>query len=287
MAKSTTLKIEELNRELNELKQERDKLNNEARVWAEKRNTIHEQIKTLRTEAKNLKEKRDSINQKVKELKNLREQAKSEQKEKHAQISKTKEKMRVIMKKKPSRPMADIQKDIDSLEWKIQTTSMPVQEEKVFVDQVRILESQRAIHKQIQELKDTLIELQAEEKALATKAKLHHEALAELAEQGQGFHKQMLELLTKAQNLKSEADAAHQKHVEFRQKANEVHQKFLELLKQINSLKQEIKKKDEEQQAKKQQELREEAVKKAHEKMKRGEKLTWEEFQLLAEQGAI
>jgi len=287
LSEPATLKIEELNRELNKLKQERDKLNSEARIWAEKRNAIHEQIRALRAEAKNLKEKRDGINQKVKELKGLREQAKSEQKEKRVQISKIKEKMRVVMKKKPSRPMVDIQKDIDSLEWKIQTTSIPVKEEKVLVDQIRILESQRAIHKQFQELKNKLVELQTEEKALATKAKLHHEALAKLAEQGQEFHKQMLELLTKAQNLKLEADVAHQKYVEFRQKANEVHQKFLELLKQTNSLKLEIKKKDEEQQAKKQQELREEVVKKAHEKMKRGEKLTWAEFQLLAEQGAV
>jgi len=287
LSESTTLKIEELSRELNALKQERDKLNSEARAWAEKRNAIHERIKTLRAEAKHLKEKRDDLNQKVKELKGLREQAKSEQKEKRVQISKIKEKMRVAMEKKPSRPMVDIQKDIDSLEWKIQTTSMPVKEEKVLVDQVRILESQRVIHKQIQELKNTLVELQTEEKALATKAKLHHETLAKLAEQGQEFHKQMLESLTQAQNLKSEADAAHQTHVEFRQKANRVHQKFLELLKQIDSLKQEIKKKEEEQQTKKQQALREEAVKKAHEKMKRGEKLTWEEFQILAEQGAV
>ena len=287
MSESTTLKIEELNRELSALKQERDKLNSEARVWAEKRNTIHEQIKALRTEAKHLKEKRDDTNQKVKELKGLREQAKGEQKEKRAQIVKVKEKMRVVMKKKPSRPMVDIQKGIDSLEWKIQTTSMSVKEEKVLVDQIRILEGQRAIHKQLQELKNSLIELQTQEKTLATKAKLHHETLAELAEQGQEFHKQMLELLTRAQNLKPEADAAHQKHVEFRQKANEVHQKFLELLQQINSLKLEIKKKEEEQQTKKQQELREEAEKKAQEKMKRGEKLTWEEFQLLAEKGAV
>lgn len=287
MSQSTTMKVEELNRELSVLKQERDKLNSEAKAWAEKRNAIHEQIKTLRAEAILLKEKRDDINQKVKELKGLREQAKSEQKEKRAQVSKAKEKMRVFIEKKPSRSMIDIQKDIESIEWKIQTTSMPVKEEKVFVDKVRILESQQAIHKQLQELKNTLVELQTEEKALATKAKLHHETLAELAEQGQKFHEQMLELLNKAQSLKPEADAAHQKHVEFRQKANEAHQKYLELLQQIDSLKQEIKKKDEEQQTKRQQELREEALKKAQEKMKRGEKLTWEEFKLLAEQGAV
>jgi len=283
----TTKKIEELNHQLAALKQERDKLNNEARVWAERRNAIHEQIKTLRGEARNLREKRDAINQKVKELKGLREQAKSQQKEKRAQITKAKERMHVVMGKKPSRRMADIQKEIDSLEWKIQTTSMPVKEEKVIVDQVRILESQRAVHRQLQELKNALFELQTEEKAFATRAKLHHETLAELAEQGQRFHEQMIESMTKVQSLKSEADAAHQKYVEFRQKASEAHQKVLELLQQINSLKQEIQQKEEEQQAQKRQELREEALKKAHEKMKRGEKLTWEEFKLLGEQGAV
>jgi len=223
----------------------------------------------------------------VKELKDLREQAKSEKKEKHAQISKAKEKMRVITEKKPPRSMVDIQKDIESLEWKIQTTSMPIKEEKVFVDKVRILESQRAIHKQLQELKNALVELQTEEKAWATKARLHHETLTKLAEQGQIFHEQMLELLTKAQSLKPEADAAHQKCVEFGQKANQAHQKFLGLLQKINSLKRETKKKEEEQQIKRQQELRDEALKKAHEKKKRGEKLTWEEFKLLAEHGAV
>jgi len=284
LPESPKWKIDELNQKLNALKQERDKYNSEAKVWAEKRNAIHEQIKTLRDEAKHLKEKRDSINQKVKELKALREQARSEQKQKRVQISNVKEKIRVILEKKPSRPLPSIQKEIDSLEWKIQTTSMPVKEEKVLVDQIRILESQRAVHKQLQEMKNTLIELQTEEKALATKAKLHHETLAELAQQGQSFHEQMLELLTKAQSLKLEADAAHQKHVEFRQKANQTHQNFLELLQKTRGIQQEIQKKEEEQRAEKQRELRKEAMEKIREKMKRGEKLTWEEFKLLSEQ---
>jgi len=287
LTKSTALRIEELNRVLTALKQERDKLNSEAKTWVEKRNTVHEHIQTLKTEAKQLREKRDEINQKVKELKTLRDQARSEQKEKRAHILKVKEKMQAVMGKRPSRPMTDIQKEIESLDWKIQTTPMPVQEEKFIVDQIRILESERAIHKQLQELKSNLIELQTEEKALATKAKLHHEALTKLVEQGQELHKQMLELLTKAQNLRAEADAAHQKHLEYRQKASEVHQEFLEVLQQFNSLKQEIQKKEEEQQAEKLQEMREEAVKKAREKMKRGEKMTWEEFQLLAQQGEV
>jgi uncharacterized coiled-coil DUF342 family protein len=284
LSEPTTQKIEEFNRQLVALKQERNQLSNEARNWAEKRNAIHEQIKTLRREAKSLKEKRDATNQKVRELKSLREQSRTEQKEKRAQLSKTKEKMQVLLEKKPPRHLRDIQKDIETIDWKIQTTPLSVKEEKVLVDQVRTLEKQRVIQKRLQELKNTTMTMQSEERALATRAKLSHEKLEELAEQSQKFHEQMVNQLTMAQNLKIKADTAHQKYLELRQKANETHQKYVKLLQQIDSLRQEIQKKNEEQQAKRQQELLEEATKKAQEKMKRGQKLTWDEFKLLTEQ---
>lgn len=283
MSQPAATKIEELEQQLSILRQERDKLNSEAKAWAEKRNAVHEQVKTLRGEAKQHKEKRDSINQKVKEQKSLREQARSLQREKCAQVSKAKEKLQSMMEKTPSRRVADIQKEIDRIDWTIQTTSIPVSEEKALVDKVRVLESQRAALKQWLELKNTLVELKTEEKALATQAKQHHETLTQLVEQGQECHKRMLELVSEAQSLRSEADAAHQKNMEFRQKANEIHQKFLQTLQQINSVKQEAQKKEEAKQTEKTEKLREEAVQKAQEKMKRGEKMTWEEFKLLTE----
>jgi uncharacterized coiled-coil DUF342 family protein len=279
-----TQKIEELNHQLAALKKELDQLNNEASNWAQKRNAIHEQIESLREEAKNLKEKRNSTNQKVQELKSLREKTKTDQKEKCAQLSKTEEKMRVLIEKKPPRHLCNIQKDIETIDWKIQTTPLSVKEEKVLVDQVRTLEKQRVIQKRLQELRDTKMIIQTEERTLAIRTKLSHEKLAELAEQSQKFHEQMVDRLNKAQNLKAEADTAHQKYMGLRQKANESHQKYVEVLQQIKFIKQEIQKKDKEQQAKRQQELRKEVTQKAQEKMSRGEKLTWDEFKLLTEQ---
>ena len=129
MLEPTAQKMEELNRQIAAIKQERDQLNNEAKKWAEK-NAIHEQIETLRAEAKSLREKRDATNQKVQELKSLREQSKTEQKEKRAQLSKTKEKMQVVIEKKPPRHLRDIQKDIEVIDWKIQTTPLSVKEER-------------------------------------------------------------------------------------------------------------------------------------------------------------
>ena len=215
----------------------------------------------------------------------MREKAKTERKKRHAEISKAKEKLKALTEKKASRDLASVNREIENLEWKIQTSSLSVKEEETLVNRVKILEAQRSVLKQINKLKNALIELQTEEKALGTRAKLSHEKLAELAEQSQRFHQQMLELLAKARNLKTEADEAHQKYLENRQKAQELHQKFVELLKQIRSIRQDIEQEEKEKQAKRQEELRQEAGKKALEKMSRGEKLTWEEFKILTEKG--
>jgi len=262
-------------------------LNLEAREWLEKRNSIREQIKGLQTEAADLREKRDALNERVRELKNLREQAKAQRKEIHAQILKLKEKMRILAEKRPPRDMHDIEREIESLDWRIQTTPLTLKEEKQLVDQVRHLETQLSIHKQIQELNHSLVELKAEEKALEVKAQHCHEELSELAGQSQTLHERMLEALKKIHAFREEANKAHQKYVEAKQQSQELHQKHAETLHQVRSLKQVLYRAEEERQAQRHLELRKELKEKALKKLKRGEKLSWEEFKILAEQGIV
>ncbi|UCE15286.1 MAG: hypothetical protein JSV12_05215 [Candidatus Bathyarchaeota archaeon] len=280
-------RIEELNSKLASLKEELDKLNPEARKWAEKRNSIHKQIKALRTKVDDLKEKRDELNKKVQELKNMREQARTERREKRTQILKLKEKLRRPTEKKPIRNMRDVESEIERLEWEIQTTSLPVREEKILIDQVRALENQLLTHKQIRKLEESFLELQAEEKALETKANLHHEKLSELAKQSQSFHEKVSEIFNKIHAFQVDADDAHQKYVEIKQKAQALHQERAEFLRQANSLMQELRQTEEKKQLKRQRELRKELVDKALGKMKRGEKLTWEEFKVVTEQKKV
>jgi phosphoserine phosphatase len=183
--------------------------------------------------------------------------------------------------------MHNIESEIEKLEWKIQTTSLSVNEEKLLIDQVRVLETQLSFHKQMQELGNALFELQTEEKALETRANLHHEKLSELAEQSQSFHEKITEILSKVDVLRVEADAKHQKYVEFKQQAQTVHQEQTGLLRQIKSLREELRQMEEKKQAKRQRELRKDLMEKASEKLKQGEKLTWEEFKILAEKKKV
>lgn len=273
----------QLSLELASIKAKRDRLNNEATDWAEKRDSFHEKIRELREKASNIKEKRDVLNQKVKELKNLREQAKAKRQENRNEIRRIREKIGNLLERKPSQNWSAIQRKIESLEWKIQTTTLTIEQEEELISQVRRLEIQQMILKRFQELKDRLIEAQAEEGARATEAKSHHEKLSELAEKSQKLHEQRLEILDHVKDLRVEADHTHQKYVETQRKAKEIHQRFEELSQRINDLRQKQRSQEEAKQAKRQKQLLEETRKRALKKMKHGEKLTWEEFKLLME----
>lgn len=282
-----TQQVVSLKRELDALKEESDKLNAEARKWAEKRDSIHEQMKELRKEAADLREKRDALNKEAQEAKGYREKAKKERRERRAQILKLKGRLRTLMKKKPPKGMREIQKEIESLDWRVQTTSLTLEDEKSLVDRVRLLEGQLLVHKQIQKLKETIFELQTEGDSLKVQAGLHHEKLSKLAQQSQIFHEKMLENMKQIRTLRLEADSIHQKYVQTKQQARDLHQKRLKLSRQIGLLQQKLRRAEEEKQTERQHQLRKELEERALEKLKRGEKLTWEEFTVLAEKGIL
>ena len=288
MASPTRLeqKIEELNKQLAQLKQERDQLNQEAKKWVEKRNQSNQQMKQLQTEAKSIKAKRDETNLQVQILKAAREKAKTQRQEKHEQAAKLMEKMKPIAGRKSASRFQELEKRIRDIDWKIQTSSLPIQEEKELVEKVKELETQKTSHKRFLKLKDKLVETEIEAKAFGTQARLKHDELSELAKQSQDAHTQFLDTVNRIKPLRQSADEAHQKYLELRQKANETHEKYVETQRQIKALKEEMADKEKQQYAKKGQALRDQATARAREKMKRGEKVTFDEFKLLSEEDA-
>jgi uncharacterized coiled-coil DUF342 family protein len=287
MSDSPEQKIKALNQELTPLKEERNKLNDEAKKWAKKRDTLHEKTRNLRKDANSIKEKRDTLNEKVQELKNLRSQVTTRRKEKFDKISALREKIRTLNEKIPSGNLRRIQREIEDIDWKIQTNSLPVKEEQELVNRVRELESLLIDQKKIGKVKDELFKLRAEEQKYGTEARTIHDKLSELAEQSQKYHAQMIGVLEKARELHGEADEAHKKFVEAKEEAQKLHQKFVEVLGEIKRIERDLKETADKKQAERQSELKGELEKRALEKMKRGEKLMWEEFQVLAEKGLI
>jgi uncharacterized coiled-coil DUF342 family protein len=177
-----------------------------------------------------------------------------------------------------------LEKRIKDIEWKIQTSSLPLQEEKDLVEQVKLLEIQTMAQRQLIDTKGKIIELQTEAKAFGTQAKLKHDELSQLANQSQEFHNRLIETYDRINALRQSAEQTHQKYLELRQKADKSHEKCVEIQKQIKSLKEEMESKEKQQYAQRGQALKDQAVAKAREKMKHGEKLTWNEFKLLTDE---
>jgi uncharacterized coiled-coil DUF342 family protein len=282
-------KIEELNQELAPIKEERNRLNLEAKKWVEKRNNLNEKVKNLREEATHIKEKRDNINSQVQELKNIREQVTSKSKEKREKISELQEKIATLNEKQFNNigNLRRIEKEIEKLDWTIQTNSLPIREEQEIINQIRELETQLVAQKKIKKVKDQLYELRSAQRGFGSEAKIIHEKLSELAEQSQKYHLQMVGIIEKARNLQTESNEAHQKYIEARAQAQQKHDKCVELIQQIKSIEEKLKESIDKKQAERQDELQKGLEERALTKLKSGEKLLWEEFQFLAEKGLL
>ncbi len=280
-------KIEELRLKLSEAKQEREASNDEGFQWAEKRGLLHERIRELRSDAMALKDKRDALNNEIQGLKATREEKRAVRGEKIDQIKGLRLKIRGAAVKSPPRNAAGLTKEIKAIDWKIQTNSLSLDEEKRLVEQVRDLESQLARWRIVDGLKSDIAKLQGEVGALSDEIRSTSEKIALLASQSQKFHEEMMTKLEKTRKLKTEADEKHKEYVRFKEKAHAAHLKYLEILSQITPLQRAIRENEEKKKADATESLRSKLEKEATEKLKQRKKLTFDEFKILAEQGKI
>ena len=93
----------------------------------------------------------------------------------------------------------------------------------------------------------------------------------------------MLEKIEDSKKLKEEADSLHKLFLQTREKIRPVQEEILEISAQIKAFREEAEVEEEKEKKKGEEALRERLEKQAREKLRRGEKLSWEEFQLLAE----
>ena len=280
----TVEKIQRLELQLKSLKQQRDASRYEANQWAEKRDTVNKQIKDLRLEAKTVKERRDALNARVSVFKTLRNETRASVKRKLEEIKQLRQKLRNLGVKRPRQDYVALKKQKEEIEWKIQTTSLTLDEERPLVERVNQLQTQLEIYEQMNDVRKKIAELQGQIDSLNTEAKTFHEQLSELAPMSQELHEKMMETIGKAKELAAEADSYHQKFVEGRLKAQESHKECVDLQKRLEAMTRQRAEKEEEEKTREQSKKREELRKAALRKLEQGEKLTLEEFKLLGQE---
>lgn len=279
------VEIEVLERKLSELKEQKEKLSMESRQFAQKRDVRNQQSRGLRVEISRLREKRDELNEKVKESKLQRDAFRESKHEKIDEIKKVRRESRKLIEKKPSTNHLTLQKEVESIDWKIQTTSTSPEEEKELVGQVRKLETQLNVYRRLAQLNQRINRLQEEIRSLNTETERSHDNLTKTAEESQQIHQTMVQKIDETRKLKQEADNLHKDYLNTKEKMIPIQQEMTRTSDQIKLLKEEIRSQEEQTRKGFEEAVRKKLRQQAMEKLKRHEQLSWEEFQVLAEKG--
>jgi uncharacterized coiled-coil DUF342 family protein len=263
----------------------------------EKRDKLNEQFKQLREETRELKAERDSINEKVQALKAQRDDTRTTIHPVIDEIKAAREKITELRKKTPKRSQQGLQKELDDIEWRIQTTSLDLKEEKQLILQVKQLEIQLSAYKKIERQIKRIAELQQGLKAVDETGEKLHTELSALAQKSQETHQKMVAKIEEAKKIKEEADTIHNNYLLTREKGRQLEEELRKLEGEKRKIRDSERQHREEQrqtQEKQRQQdaetrktaekaLKEKLGSQAREKLQRGEKVSWDEFQLLAE----
>ncbi len=274
--------VEDLDEKIISSRTRRNQLDDQAKLLARKRDELNGNFQKLKDQVQELKEKRDSLNLRVRELKEKREEARKKLEAKRDEADSVKNTI-VDLETRASGSYSGLKKRMQELEWKIQTNPLSTKEEARLIAQIKKLESQLVVHDKIRELRDSLIMLRAEMNAARLVANEAHEDLSKIAEESEVYHEKMIEVVKQASDLKSKADEAHLNYAQIKQQADEAHLEYIN----AKELRQKIVIEDQMTRLKKQQEVRKRVEDTAEEKLKRGEKLSLDEFRALVEKGAV
>lgn len=285
LAKEKSQTIEVLTRKLTELKGQRSIAGKDADERAERRDRLNEQVHTLRAEVQKLRAERDELNEEVRKLKQQRSEAVSKIREKIAELKDISQERKAIAENRPLRSYQSLKKELEDLEWKVQTTSHTLQEDKEMMEKARHLETQLSIYRKLEKFSQKASELRNQLNALKNENENCHQKITALAQRSQELHKNMLEKVEEEKRKKKGADDMHKQFLEARAKTRPLQDEIISVSAQILQLRKGLQEAEQKQKKESEDTLRQTIEKQAKEKLKRGEKLSWEEFQLLAEKG--
>jgi len=277
--------IDELQRRLTELKEQKTMLDYGANEWTEKRDKSNEQVRDFRTEVQRLRSERDAINEQVKKMKQERSGTASEIHEAIENLKKLDEEKGKMAKNRPSRSHEALQEELDDIEWQIQTTSHTLQEDKELVEKVRQLETQLNSHKKLERYYQKSSEMRREVRDLKAENQVRHKKITQLAERSQQIHQQMIGKIEEAKKKRKEADDFHKQLLDAREKTKPIRDEMAKVHVQILQLRKEVEEEQKQKRKDNENALKQTLEERAREKLKRGEKLSWDEFKLLAEKG--
>ncbi len=294
---SLLLKISNIESNARDIKQQREELNRKVTTIANKRNLMNEQVKELIQTAKDEREKRDQCNQTISEIKEKKNVQLKEIEGFTEQIQRLEEQFNNAQEKKTQTrhhsnfSAKRIRKQIQDLEWKLQTTSnLAINDERDIVDQIERLESRFREVRESDVLSRDLHTISNRIRGLKGKLRGLDRDLRTHAHESRFHHKTMIQAFKNADVLRKQADELHARFLDAKEQANLIHNEYLTHIREINKTRHSISKNKQNMRQQQDAERREKIKEKtedAKKKFDEGRKLSFEEFRTLIDKGMI
>jgi uncharacterized coiled-coil DUF342 family protein len=294
---------QEIIQQIQKLREEANNANVQIKNCVERRNELNEGVKKSREEINHLKAERDQINERVKVLKSQRNAIRAQSDPITEEINASRAKIAELKKTLPRESQRALQEEHDAIEWKISTTSLDLQEEKRLIENVKQLEILLRGYKKIDSHNTKIKNFLAQRKTFDEQADVLHKELTELASKSQEIHSKMIEKVNFMNISRAQADGQHQLFIKTKEETiPQIYEKIGQLVGQLNNVKAEMAKEaktaaeiraseraitekanQEQQQSNKEKEqaIKEKIGAEARNKLQKGEKVSWDEFQLM------
>jgi len=282
-------KVSDIRKEVSGLRTELNSLNeNKENLYSEK-DKVSQKIISMINEIKDLKKERDTYTNDVKQLKVDRERLNATLKTDSEDLKKyVTAKDSIKSKSKLTENPTKIKKEIESLEFKIETEGMSFDKEKKVMLQINDLKKKLVGSAEYIEASDKVFEIRKRIRNDRRDANKIHKDVQEKAKLSQERHEKILELSNSIDELKKDEQEKFNKFVAAKEEFNKVNDVLKEKIKILNDYHEELKKhkvKVKKENKEKIEKTLEEKSKAVDEKIKKGKKLTTEDLLIFQRMG--
>jgi uncharacterized coiled-coil DUF342 family protein len=231
MTSGENKKLEELRSKVRALKEARDELNSKLKSKRDSIMGFYGEIDKLLKEAKKLKDTRDAANKKVSE-------AKIHRNEFNSKIAELNKKISAMRGPEPGMSRRDYEKqkaDYERLDWKMQTSPVSKDREKVMIRQLSELEAAIKEYEAAKPATKEAAALEKELRQLRKEADAQHKRLLDESEEGEKAHAAMHEIYKKVDERRAKAKKVEEVFIEIKKEVEAAHQSFVDTLNELRA----------------------------------------------------
>ncbi|MEM2754240.1 MAG: hypothetical protein QW563_00570 [Candidatus Methanomethylicia archaeon] len=274
--------IEKLSKKFEELRISKRKLKENIRKAVNELKLMKASLKQIVEEVKNLKLERDKINVEVRSYKNKRDAIRQQQRNIIQQIKDLKYEI-ATLKRQAKIPEVNVTEQLRKLKWIYETSPVNLKAERKIVNEINQLESIAEIYNRIKDLQIKMIELKKHYLNLNDEANRNHELLLKLSQQSQHLHESFKNKSREVKMLRVNLQSKNNEVKSLILQLNKINDEIKDIVSKLHELKNTLTSIRTHKNSVKTARIKEKLAREILNKIKRGEKLSFDEFKIALE----